>query len=62
VVVCDVLREPLDVRFIPLPAPMPENRERLKEFHPGDPAMRLRDVIFSNGMIKFIEVESIAGS
>ncbi|OEL26165.1 hypothetical protein BAE44_0012815 [Dichanthelium oligosanthes] len=36
---------------------MPENRERLKEFHPGDPAMRLRDVTFSNGVIKFIEVE-----
>nr|CAB3501866.1 unnamed protein product [Digitaria exilis] len=50
VVVCDVLREPLDVRFI-------ANRERLKEFHPGDPAARLRDVTFSNGAIKFIEVE-----
>nr|CAB3496930.1 unnamed protein product [Digitaria exilis] len=59
VVVCDVLREPLDVRFIPVPSPLPENRERLKEFHPGDPAARLRDVTFSNGVIKikFIEVE-----
>lgn len=57
VVVCDVHREPLDVRFIPLPSPLPENRERLKEFHPGDPAARVRDVTFSNGVIKFIEVE-----
>jgi hypothetical protein len=58
VLVCDVLREPsIDVSFIPLPSPMPENRERLKEFHPGDPAMRVRDVTFSNGVIKFIEVE-----
>ncbi|RLN39495.1 hypothetical protein C2845_PM01G04630 [Panicum miliaceum] len=62
VVVCDVLREPLDVRFIPLPTPMPENRERLKEFHPGDPAMRLRDVTFSNGMVKFVEVEQVSCS
>ncbi|KAF8776300.1 hypothetical protein HU200_003706 [Digitaria exilis] len=38
-------------------SPLPENRERLKEFHPGDPAARLRDVTFSNGAIKFIEVE-----
>jgi hypothetical protein len=57
VAVCDLLRQPLDVRFIPLPEPMPANRETLKKFHPGDPAWRFRDVAFSNGVLKFVEVE-----
>ncbi|CAD6223845.1 unnamed protein product [Miscanthus lutarioriparius] len=57
VAVCDLLRQPLDVRFIPLPQPMPANRKKLKKFHPGDPAWRFRDVAFSNGVLKFVEME-----
>ncbi|GJN30434.1 hypothetical protein PR202_gb18742 [Eleusine coracana subsp. coracana] len=57
VLVCDVFRKSIDARFIPFPQPMPENRVRLKEFHPGDPAFRVRDVAVSNGVIKFVEIE-----
>lgn len=61
--VCDLLRQPLDVRFIPLPDPMPANWRTLTKFQPGDdPAWRFRDVAFSSGVLKFVEVEwSTAG-
>ncbi|XP_066400677.1 uncharacterized protein [Miscanthus floridulus] len=55
ILVCDVLREPLHAEYIPLPEPLPKNRERVKQFRLG--VRRFRDLTCVNGLIKFIEME-----
>uniref|UniRef100_A0ACD5TN03 Uncharacterized protein n=1 Tax=Avena sativa TaxID=4498 RepID=A0ACD5TN03_AVESA len=56
--VCDVLREPLHACYIPLPEPLPGNREEiLKQSIPERGVMRYRDVACINGLIKFVEME-----
>uniref|UniRef100_M8CIH4 DUF1618 domain-containing protein n=1 Tax=Aegilops tauschii TaxID=37682 RepID=M8CIH4_AEGTA len=58
--VCDVLqeREPLHTRYIPLPEPLPRNREQiLKQLIPGAGVRRIRDVAYVDGLIKFVEME-----
>ncbi|VAI23118.1 unnamed protein product [Triticum turgidum subsp. durum] len=58
--VCDILqeREPLRARYIPLPEPLPRNREEiLKQLIPGAGVRRIRDVAYVDGLIKFVEME-----
>ncbi|KAM3260980.1 hypothetical protein ACQJBY_051933 [Aegilops geniculata] len=58
--VCDILqeREPLRACYIPLPEPLPRNREQiLKQLIPGAGVRRIRDVAYVDGLIKFVEME-----
>ncbi|CAM0871534.1 unnamed protein product [Alopecurus aequalis] len=52
IIVCNVLDEMPVLRFITLPLLMPGNKEGVKPC-----AWPLRDVAYSNGLIKFIELE-----
>jgi hypothetical protein len=55
VLVCDVLRtddDPL-IRYTPLPDPMESNKEDFGEICPRS----TRDVTYSNGSFKFVEME-----
>lgn len=55
--VCDLRQDPPSgIRFIPLPKPLPENRDRLKSPTPGASARSFRDVTCVNGLLKFIEM------
>jgi hypothetical protein len=55
ILVCDVLQEPHHAEYIPLPEPLPGNRERVKTFQRG--VRRFRDLTCVDGLIKFIEME-----
>jgi len=55
IVTCDILKEPHRAQYIPLPEPLPENREKVKKFLPG--VGLFRDVTCVDGLIKFIEIE-----
>ncbi|KXG31872.1 uncharacterized protein LOC8060792 isoform X1 [Sorghum bicolor] len=52
---CDVLREPLLAQYIPLPEPLPGNREKVKKCLPG--VKFFRDLTCVDGLIKFVEIE-----
>ncbi|XP_066382076.1 uncharacterized protein [Miscanthus floridulus] len=52
---CDLSQEPLSLRLIPLARPLPSNRVRLRL--PGASARLFRDLIFVDGVLKFIEIE-----
>lgn len=53
---CDLCQEPLSLRFIPLPRPLPSNRERLRLPGASSPSL-FRDLICVDGVLKFIEIE-----
>ncbi|TVU47668.1 hypothetical protein EJB05_07274, partial [Eragrostis curvula] len=56
--VCDWRQDFPCLQFIPLPEPLPENRDRLKKAcDPGVSARWFRDLICANGVLKFIEME-----
>lgn len=56
--VCDVLQETPYARYIPLPEPLPGNRQEiLKQSVPGASVRRYRDVTCVDGLIKFVEME-----
>lgn len=56
-VACDLRQDPPAVHFIPLPEPLPENRDKLKGSDAGVAARSFRDVACVNGVLKFIEME-----
>nr|XP_034572776.1 uncharacterized protein LOC117837292 isoform X1 [Setaria viridis] len=56
-VACDLRHDPPGVHFIPLPEPLPENRDKLKGSVPGVAARSLRDLACVDGVLKFIEME-----
>jgi hypothetical protein len=56
-VVCDLRQDPPGVHFIPLPEPLPENRDKLKGSPPGAAARSFRDLACINGVLKFVEME-----
>ncbi|KAK3148219.1 hypothetical protein QOZ80_3BG0292270 [Eleusine coracana subsp. coracana] len=50
--------KPPAARYIPLPAPLPENIRKLRVYNPGATPRRFRDLTCSDdGVIKFIEME-----
>lgn len=55
ILTCDVLQEPLRAQYIPLPEPLPGNREKVKKYLPG--VGLFRDLTCVDGLIKFIEIE-----
>ncbi|CAL4929213.1 unnamed protein product [Urochloa decumbens] len=55
--VCDLKKGRPSPRYIPLPEPLPENRDRLEALLPGPSTRRFRDLTCINGVIKFIEME-----
>ncbi|KAK3150643.1 hypothetical protein QOZ80_3AG0235830 [Eleusine coracana subsp. coracana] len=55
--VFDLLQKPPAARYIPLPAPLPENIRKLQVYNPGATPRRVRDLTCSDGVIKFIEME-----
>jgi len=54
--ICDLSQEPpLRAQYIPLPEPLPGNREKVKKYLPG---FRLfRDLTCVDGLVRFIEIE-----
>ncbi|KAG0533759.1 hypothetical protein BDA96_04G220600 [Sorghum bicolor] len=54
--VCDLRQDPPSAHFIPLPKPLPENREKLKLPSTGASARSFRDITCVNGLLKFIEM------
>uniref|UniRef100_A0A0A8YYU0 DUF1618 domain-containing protein n=1 Tax=Arundo donax TaxID=35708 RepID=A0A0A8YYU0_ARUDO len=55
--VCNLQQEIPSARYIPLPEPLPKNRDRLQALLPGPSTRRLRDLTCVNGVIKLIEME-----
>lgn len=55
--VLDLRQDPPSVvRFIPLPKPLPENRDKLKLPSTGASARSFRDITCVNGLLKFVEM------
>uniref|UniRef100_A0A0E0ENF2 DUF1618 domain-containing protein n=1 Tax=Oryza meridionalis TaxID=40149 RepID=A0A0E0ENF2_9ORYZ len=57
VMVCDLREDVPGLRYVPLPAPLPQNWYRLKEFLPGTLAKSFRDIICIDGVMSFVEME-----
>jgi hypothetical protein len=56
--VCNLLQEPPTARYIPLPEPLPENREKLKSSSQRRASPKcFQDLTCTYGVIKFIEME-----
>ncbi|KAL6593918.1 hypothetical protein ACP70R_048819 [Stipagrostis hirtigluma subsp. patula] len=54
---CDLFQSPVASRYIPLPEPLPENRQKLEVCRRGADLRRFRDLTCTDGVIKFIEME-----
>uniref|UniRef100_A0A0E0QLU3 DUF1618 domain-containing protein n=1 Tax=Oryza rufipogon TaxID=4529 RepID=A0A0E0QLU3_ORYRU len=57
VMVCDLREDVPGLRYVPLPAPLPQNWYRLKEFLPGTFAKSFRDLVCVDGVMSFVEME-----
>lgn len=57
VMVCDLREDVPGLRYVPLPAPLPQNWYRLKEFLPGTLAKSFRDLVCVDGVMSFVEME-----
>ncbi|CAO2047260.1 unnamed protein product [Urochloa humidicola] len=55
--VCNVHEMNPSPRYIPLPDPLPGNKDELQEIKPGPSGNVYRDLACTNGVIKFIEIE-----
>ncbi|CAL4937942.1 unnamed protein product [Urochloa decumbens] len=55
--VCNVHEMNPSPRYIPLPDPLPGNKDELQEFSTGPSKSAYRDLACTNGVIKFVEIE-----